>query len=151
MSDQPESFSPPTIPTLSEVPTEPLTDGQVRLRIDPFALTSNNVTYAAFGDLMNYWHFYPTGDATTGCIPVWGFGTVTESRTADIAEGDRFYGYYPIADDVVLPPHNPPPPEPKPPFAKNCAPFGTSDIPNFEAVAARISVARARLSNPCGM
>ncbi len=85
-----------------DVPAEPLADGGVRLRIDPFALTSNNVTYAAFGDLMGYWQFYPTGDPGTGCIPVWGFGTVTESRNPDITEGDRFYGYYPIADEVVL-------------------------------------------------
>ena len=47
-----------------------LADGEVRLRIDAFALTSNNITYAAFGDAMNYWGFFPTGDAATGCIPV---------------------------------------------------------------------------------
>ncbi len=85
-----------------DVPAEPLADGEVRLRIDQFALTSNNVTYAAFGDVMNYWQFYPTGDPTTGCIPVWGFGTVVESRNAAVAEGERFYGYFPIADEVVL-------------------------------------------------
>ena len=32
-----------------------LRDGEVRLRIDKFALTSNNITYAAFGEAMNYW------------------------------------------------------------------------------------------------
>lgn len=81
---------------------EPLTDGEVRLRIDSFALTSNNITYAAFGDAMNYWQFFPTGDPATGCIPVWGFGSVVESRSPGVAEGERFYGYFPIADDVVL-------------------------------------------------
>jgi hypothetical protein len=50
------------------------------LRIDRFALTSNNISYGAFGDGMSYWSFFPTGDASTGCIPVWGFATVTESR-----------------------------------------------------------------------
>ncbi|MEP6873907.1 MAG: DUF2855 family protein [Burkholderiales bacterium] len=82
----------------------PLADGAVRLRIDAFALTSNNITYAAFGDAMNYWGFFPTGDAATGCIPVWGFANVTESRAAGVAVGERFYGYYPIASDVVLQP-----------------------------------------------
>jgi hypothetical protein len=32
----------------------PLADGSVRLRIDRFALTSNNVTYGAFGDALTY-------------------------------------------------------------------------------------------------
>ena len=81
-----------------------LAEGAVRLAIDSFALTSNNITYAAFGDAMNYWGFFPTGDATTGCIPVWGFANVTESRCEGIAVGERFYGYFPIADAVTLEP-----------------------------------------------
>ncbi len=81
-----------------------LRDGTVRLHIDAFALTSNNITYAAFGDAMNYWGFFPTGDAATGCIPVWGFANVVESRCDGVAVGERFYGYYPIASDVVLEP-----------------------------------------------
>jgi hypothetical protein len=82
----------------------PLEPGAVRLRIDCFALTSNNITYGAFGEGMGYWGFFPTGEAGTGCIPVWGFATVTESRAEGVAAGERFYGYYPIADEVVLHP-----------------------------------------------
>ncbi len=82
----------------------PLTFGAVRLAIDGFALTSNTITYAAFGDAMNYWGFFPTGDPTTGCIPVWGFANVIESRREGVAVGERFYGYFPIATDVVLEP-----------------------------------------------
>lgn len=85
-------------------PAEPLTEGQARFRIDRFALTSNNVTYGAFGDTMSYWNFFPTGDATTGCIPVWGFAEVMESRAPGVLTGERFYGYYPMADEVVLQP-----------------------------------------------
>ncbi|MEP7296591.1 MAG: DUF2855 family protein [Burkholderiales bacterium] len=81
-----------------------LAGGAVRLRIDTFALTSNNITYAAFGDAMNYWGFFPTGDVATGCIPVWGFANVVESRCEGVAVGERFYGYFPIASDVVLQP-----------------------------------------------
>lgn len=40
-------------------PQLPLADGPVRVRIDKFALTSNNITCAAFGDAMNYWGFFP--------------------------------------------------------------------------------------------
>lgn len=83
-----------------------LDDGAVRLRIDKFALTSNNVTYAVFGDAMGYWQFFPTGDPATGCIPVWGFGSVVESRCAGVEVGERFYGYFPIADEVVLRPED---------------------------------------------
>ncbi|MEP6738896.1 MAG: DUF2855 family protein [Caldimonas sp.] len=82
----------------------PLAPGQLRLGVDLFALTSNNVTYGAFGEAMNYWDFFPTGDAATGCIPVWGFATVRESRVAGIEPGERFYGYLPMADSVVLEP-----------------------------------------------
>ena len=81
-----------------------LADGDVRLAIASFALTANNVTYAAFGDAMNYWGFFPTGDAATGCIPVWGFADVTESRCEGVAVGERFYGYWPIASEVLLQP-----------------------------------------------
>jgi hypothetical protein len=91
-------------------PQPDLQDGQVLLQIESFALTSNNITYAAFGDAMNYWGFYPVapddGEATSqwGRIPVWGFATVTESRTEGIAVGEKFYGYYPMASSVVLTP-----------------------------------------------
>ena len=81
-----------------------LPDGAVRLAIDSFALTANNITYAAFGDAMNYWRFFPTGNAATGCIPVWGFANVSDSRCEGIDIGERFYGYFPIATDVVLQP-----------------------------------------------
>jgi hypothetical protein len=82
----------------------PLAQGEVRLAIVSFALTANNITYAAFGDAMHYWGFFPTGDVATGCIPVWGFADVTESRCDGVAIGERFYGYWPIANEVVLQP-----------------------------------------------
>jgi hypothetical protein len=82
----------------------PLVSGEVRLKVDSFALTSNNITYAAFGDAMNYWGFYSTGDAAWGIVPVWGFGTVVDTACEGIALGERFYGYYPMASEVVLTP-----------------------------------------------
>jgi hypothetical protein len=91
---------------LRETPAVALDDGQVRLRVDKFALTANNITYAAFGDVMNYWNFYPVADGW-GRIPVWGFGTVLESRAPGVAIGEMFYGYYPMASGVVLQPVRP--------------------------------------------
>ena len=85
-----------------------LADGQVRVRIDKFALTSNNITYAAFGDAMNYWQFFPVpadADGTAwGCIPVWGFGEVVQSLQPGVAVGERLYGYWPMASHAVLQP-----------------------------------------------
>lgn len=80
-----------------------LSPGQVRLKIDVFSLTANNITYASFGDAMAYWNFYPRDDGW-GVIPVWGFATVTESLCDGVAVDQRFYGYYPMSSDVVLTP-----------------------------------------------
>ena len=82
----------------------PVADGAARLRLDLFSLTSNNITYAAFGETMNYWGFFPTGSPTTGCLPVWGFANVIESRCAGVEVGERFYGYFPIASELVVQP-----------------------------------------------
>ena len=82
----------------------PLADGQVRVHVDSFALTSNNITYAAFGDAMNYWQFFPTTEDGWGTIPVWGFGTVLQSLHPGVALGDKIYGYFPMASVAVLTP-----------------------------------------------
>lgn len=88
---------------LRESPPQTLNDAQIRLCVEKFALTANNITYAAFGDAMNYWGFYPV-DAEWGQIPVWGFATVIESRCPGIQAGETFYGYYPMSNQVVLQP-----------------------------------------------
>lgn len=92
---------------LDTAPMAELADGQVRVAIDRFALTSNNITYAAMGDAMQYWRFFPVAGADAadwGRIPVWGFGTVRESRHPDIPVGERLYGYFPMANAVDLTP-----------------------------------------------
>ena len=83
---------------------ERLADGQIRVRIDRFALTSNNITYAAFGDSMSYWQFFPSGEEGWGIIPVWGFATVVHALHPGVAVGERLYGYLPMASDAVLTP-----------------------------------------------
>src|SRR5262245_34678350 len=81
----------------------PLAYGQALLTIDAFALTSNNVTYAALGDAMNYWDFFPAGGGW-GCIPVWGFGSVRRSECADVATGTRYFGYFPMSTHLLVTP-----------------------------------------------
>ena len=83
----------------------PLAAGDVRLRVDNFALTANNVTYAAFGGPpMNYWHFFPTQDAGQGRVPVWGFATIIASNNPEITVGHRVYGYFPISETLDVTP-----------------------------------------------
>lgn len=89
---------------LREVAEAALRDGQIEVRIDAFALTSNNITYAAFGDAMDYWRFFPTDEEGWGMIPVWGFGEVVRSAHPDVCVGERLYGYYPMASSVFLSP-----------------------------------------------
>jgi hypothetical protein len=81
----------------------PLAPGQVLVRLDKFALTANNVTYGTVGDMIGYWGFFPA-DEGWGRIPVWGFGDVARSTQADVAAGERLYGYFPISTYVVLQP-----------------------------------------------
>lgn len=85
-------------------PLAPLQPGEAILRIDRVAVTTNNITYAAFGDAMRYWDFFPTGEAAWGHMPAWGFAEVVESDVEGVAVGERFYGYWPIATHLRMQP-----------------------------------------------
>ena len=91
----------------------PLAPGQARLSVEAFALTANNITYAAFGEAMKYWQFFPAGvpveeaDAAApalGCLPVWGFATVAESLVQGLEPGRCVWGYYPAGTHLVVTP-----------------------------------------------
>ncbi len=84
---------PATLPELAE--------NEVRLAVDSFALTANNITYAVFGEAMRYWDFFPAAEGF-GRVPVWGFATVEASSHPDIAVGQRFYGYYPMSSHLTV-------------------------------------------------
>ena len=89
----------------------PLADGAIEAAIDLFAMTANNVTYAALGKDVGlfgpggggYWDFFADRDAP-GRLPVWGFATVTRSSVDGIALGERLYGYWPMASHATLHP-----------------------------------------------
>lgn len=70
----------------------PLGDGEVRLRIESFSVTANNVTYAVAGDAFGYWNFFPAEDSW-GVVPMWGHAVVEASNHPDVAAGERVYGY----------------------------------------------------------
>jgi Protein of unknown function (DUF2855) len=77
--------------------------GEVLLAVDKFGFTSNNITYAAFGEAMNYWAFFPAPEGW-GRIPVWGFAHVVRSEHDGLAEGERVFGYLPMSTHLVVRP-----------------------------------------------
>lgn len=78
-------------------------DGEVQLRIKKFALTTNNITYGVVGHKIGYWNFFPV-DEPYGVIPVWGFAEVIDSKCADVRIGECYYGFYPMAETLVVTP-----------------------------------------------
>lgn len=84
--------------------TPTLDEGGALLRVDRFAVTANNVTYAAFGDAMQYWSFFPASEGGWGRVPVWGFAEVEQSDTAGLTVGQRVYGYFPMGSHLVVSP-----------------------------------------------
>jgi hypothetical protein len=88
-----------------EASAQSLADNQIRVKLEKFGLTSNNVSYAVSGDMIGYWKYYPAEDPW-GKVPVWGIGEVIESNSDEIAVGERLYGFFPMASEVILTPGN---------------------------------------------
>ena len=88
---------------VAESPTPEVGDAQALLRVDRFGLTANNVTYAVFGDGMNYWDFFPSDDGW-GRVPMWGFAEVVESAAPGVEAGTRVYGYLPPSSYLLVEP-----------------------------------------------
>ena len=85
-----------------------LADGEVRLRVERFGFSSNNVTYAVIGDMLRYWEFFPASpaapdDATDwGRVPAWGIVEATETRSPDVVVGERLFGFVPMSTELVI-------------------------------------------------
>jgi len=75
--------------------------GQVLFRVDRFAVTANNVTYALTGDMLGYWRFFPVDDEW-GRVPVMGFADVLASRHDGVRPGERVFGFFPMATHLVI-------------------------------------------------
>ena len=88
--------------TLVDVAMPPVGEGAVRLKIESFSVTANNITYAVAGDQMGYWNFFP-GSGDRGVVPMWGHAVVETSNHPEISVGERVYGYLPMAThlDVI--------------------------------------------------
>jgi Protein of unknown function (DUF2855) len=86
-----------------EPPRQDVADGEARLRVERFALTTNNITYGVLGDQLGYWRRFPADDGW-GRIPAWGYATVAASRAAGVAEGTRVFGFVPMASWITMRP-----------------------------------------------
>ena len=79
----------------------PLASGQALFAIEKLALTANNVTYAALGELLGYWRFFPSAEGW-GRVPAWGYARVIRSAHDDLDVGERVFGYLPMSSHVVM-------------------------------------------------
>ncbi|MDA9521766.1 hypothetical protein XI06_15915 [Bradyrhizobium sp. CCBAU 11434] len=85
-----------TLPDAALLPADALL-----VKVERFAFTANNITYAVMGDELKYWQIFPAPQGF-GNIPVWGFGEVIGSRHPDVAVGERLFGYFPMATHLVI-------------------------------------------------
>jgi len=81
-----------------------LAPGQVLFRIDRFAFTANNISYALAGDMIGYWRFFPSGEEGWGRIPAMGYGDVVDSTHPQVEVGTRCFGFYPMSRYLVIEP-----------------------------------------------
>lgn len=84
-----------------------LADGEIRVALDKYGLTANNVSYAVSGDLIGYWNYYPVQSndpINWGKVPVWGLADVIESKCDAVAVGERIYGFFPMATEIIMTP-----------------------------------------------
>ena len=86
---------------IAESETPDLGPGQALLRVDSFGLTANNVTYAVFGEAMNYWDFFPAAEGW-GRVPMWGFAEVERSEADGVEAGTRLFGYLPPSSHLIV-------------------------------------------------
>jgi hypothetical protein len=84
------------LPDAADLPDEALL-----VKVDRFALTANNITYALLGEQLKYWQLFPAPQ-NFGNIPVWGFGNVIASRHPGIPVGEHLFGYFPMATHLVI-------------------------------------------------
>lgn len=82
------------------VPSDLAAD-EVLLRVNRFALTANNISYCLSGETLGYWGFFPAAEGW-GRIPVMGYADVVSSQHADIAVGERVWGWFPMSTHLKI-------------------------------------------------
>ena len=91
----------PQVTRVHETSLPELQDNEVLFEVDRFALTANNISYAAAGDMLGYWKFFPAEDEW-GRIPAMGFANVIASSHPDIKIGQRYSGFFPMSTHLKV-------------------------------------------------
>lgn len=78
-----------------------LGDNEVLLKVDRLALTANNISYAATGDSLGYWGFFPA-DEGWGRIPAMGWAEVVATAHPDVIVGERVWGWFPFSTHLKI-------------------------------------------------
>ncbi len=78
-----------------------LAENEVLFSVDRLALTANNISYAATGDSLGYWGFFPA-EAGWGRIPAMGWGEVIASAHSDVPVGERVWGWFPYSTHLKI-------------------------------------------------
>ncbi|KAI1299413.1 hypothetical protein F5Y03DRAFT_249491 [Xylaria venustula] len=87
------------------LPYPPLPPSSLRLRTTVLSLTVNNFTYAALGNLLNWWDVHPLPPSTPapyndsakyGRISAWGYAEVLASTVPSLTPGTFLWGYVPL-------------------------------------------------------
>lgn len=91
--------------TFEESNLSALEKGEILFKVDKYAFTSNNITYAVVGERVRYWDFFPA-TPPWGIVPVWGFADVIATNNPSIEIGERCYGYFPMSDYLKIRPGN---------------------------------------------
>ncbi len=86
---------------VSETLDNELAEHEVLFKVDRLALTANNISYAATGDSLGYWGFFPTDDGW-GRIPAMGWGEVIASALPDVPVGERAWGWFPMSTHLKI-------------------------------------------------
>jgi len=89
---------------IDQSPSRDLLEGEVRLKLDQFALTTNNISYAAFGDSIGYWKVFPVGVDGYGHMPVWGYADIIETTLDRVPATGRVWGFFPMANELIVRP-----------------------------------------------
>lgn len=82
-------------------PDTPLDEDDILVKVERYVFTANNITYAALGETMKYWNFFPAAEGW-GRIPAWGYARVVRSNHPDVHSGERLFGYFPMSSYLVM-------------------------------------------------
>ncbi len=82
-----------------------LQKGEVRISVDKFGLSTNNIFYAQMGEapFLKFFHVYPLkGHKDLVNVPAWGLGTIIESENPEFNVGERYRGFFHMTNVVQM-------------------------------------------------